>query len=227
MPGSAESLSLASKFPEALAVPAPASFSLAVSRASVAGAAVAEALDASQPAAECAAAFAGAEVRVSVAPLVDDSLPVGRLVELPTDDLARDDCSAVPLADDSPRAGSVDSARDDCSVVPLADDSPRAGSVDSARDDCSVAPLADDSPRAGSVDSARDDYLVALSADGSPPVDSADSAGDDSAAPDSSCQDAHWVLAGCPDDSPADLQAVDSLAYQVWHSADFRADQVC
>jgi hypothetical protein len=133
----------------------------------------------------------------------------------------------VPLADDSPRAGSVDSARDDCSVAPLADDSPRAGSVDSARDDCSVAPLADDSPRAGSVDSARDDYLVALSADDSPPVDSADSAADDSAAPDSSCQDAHWVLAGCPDDSPADLQAVDSLAYQVWHSADFRADQVC
>jgi hypothetical protein len=65
--------------------------------------------------------------------------------------------------------------------------------------------------------------LVALQADDSPPVDSADSAADDSAAPDSSCQDAHWVLAGCPDDSPADLQAVDSLAYQVWHLAGFQA----
>ena len=153
-------------------------------------------LDASQPAAECAAAqLAAAEVRVAVALLVDDSLPVGCLVELPADDLVRV-CSAELLADDL--------APDDCSVVPLADDSPRAGSVDSARDDCSVA----------------------LSADGSPPVDSADSAGDDSAAPDSSCQDAHWVLAGCPDDSPADLQAVDSLAYQVWHSADLQAGQV-
>jgi hypothetical protein len=112
-------------------------------------------------------------------------------------------------------------------VALQADDSLPVDSADLARDDCSAAPLADDSPRAGWVDSARDDYLVALSADDSPPVDSADSAADDSAAPDSSCQDAHWVLAGCPDDFPADLQAVDSLAYQVWHSADFRADQVC
>jgi hypothetical protein len=46
---------------------------------------------------------------------------------------------------------------------------------------------------------------------------------DDSAAPDSSCQDAHWVLAGCPDDSPADLQAVDLLACQVWHWAGLEA----
>jgi hypothetical protein len=79
-----------------------------------------------------------------------------------------------------------------------------------------VALLADDSPRA--------DYSVELSADDSLPVDLADSAADDSAAPNSWCQDAHWVLAGCPDDFPADLQAVDSRAYRVWRSADFRAD---
>ena len=177
-----------------------------MSRASVAGAAVAVALDASQPAAECAAAqLAAAEVRVSVAPLLDDSLPVGCLVELPADD-------SVPV-------GWADLVPDDCSAELPADDL--------APDDCSAVPLADDSPRAGSVDSAQDDYLVALSADDSPLVDSADSAVGDWAAPDSSCRDAHWVLAGCPDGSPAGLQAVDSLAYRVWRSAGFRAEQVC
>src|SRR5260370_34394914 len=93
--------------PEAAAVPVRASFSLAVSRASV----VALARAAFQQAAECAAVqLAAAEVRVSVPPLADDSVP--------------DDCSAAPLADDS-------------------------------------------------------------------------------VAPDSSCSGAHWVRAGCPDDSPA------------------------
>ena len=82
------------------------------------------ALDASQPAAECAAAqLAAAEVRVSVAPRVDDSLPVGCLVELPADDLAPDDCSVVALADDS--------AQDDSplaySAELPADDSPPVG----------------------------------------------------------------------------------------------------
>jgi hypothetical protein len=101
--------------------------------------------DASQPAAECAAAqLAAAEVRVSVAPLVDDSLPVGCLVELPADDLAPDDCSAAPQADDSPRACSADLVPDDCSVVALADDS-----------------VPDDSPLA---------YSAELPADDSPPV---------------------------------------------------------
>jgi hypothetical protein len=105
-----------------------------------------------------------------------------------------------------------------------ADDSLPVDSADLARDDCSAAPLA--------ADSARDDYLAALSADDSPPVDSADSAADDLAVPDSSFQDAHSVLAGCPDDSPAGLRAVDSQACQVWRSADFRAahfqvDPVC
>ncbi len=184
--------------PEAAAVPVHASFSLAVSRASV----VALARAAFQQAAECAAVqLAAAEVRVSVPPLADDSVP--------------DDCSAGPLADDSPRVGSVDSARDDYLVALPADDLVPV--------DCSAAPLADDSPRVGSVDSARDDYLVALPgddlapvdcwaglpADDSLPADSADLApvdcsaaplADDSVAPDSSCQGAHWVRAGCPDE---------------------------
>ena len=85
------------------------------------------ALDASQPAAECAAAQpAAAEVRVSAVPLAVD--------------LAPDDCSAAP-ADDLPRAGWVDSARDDYLVA--------LSAVDLARDDCSAAPPADDLPRAG------------------------------------------------------------------------------
>jgi hypothetical protein len=188
--------------PEAAAVPVRASFSLAVSRASV----VALARAVFQQAAECAAVqLAAAEVRVSVPPLADDSVP--------------DDCSAVPLADDSPRVGWVDSAGDDYLVALPADDL--------APVDCSAAPRADDSPQAGWVDSAGDDYLVALPADDLAPVDcSAAPRADDSVAPDSSCQGAHWVRAGCLDDSPADLQAVDSLAYQVWHSADFPAGQV-
>jgi hypothetical protein len=73
--------------PEASAVPAHASFSLAVSRASV----VALVRVAFQQEAECAVAqVAAAEVRVSVARLADDSVL---------------DDSAGLLADDSPRAG--------------------------------------------------------------------------------------------------------------------------
>ena len=135
--------------------------------------------------------LAAAEVRVSVLPLADDSVP--------------DDCSAAPLADDSPRVGSVDSAGDDYLVALPADDL--------VPGDCSAGLLADDSLPVDSADLA--------------PVDcSAAPLADDSVAPDSSCPGAHWERAGCPDDSPADLQAVDSLAYQVWHSVDLRAGQV-
>jgi hypothetical protein len=175
--------------PEAAAVPAHASFSLAVSRASV----VALAWAGFQQAAECAAAqLAAAEVRLSVA----------------------------PLADDSPRAGSVDSARDDYLVaLPGGDLVPVDWSAGLPADDLAPVDCWAGLP--------ADDWLPVDSADLAPDDCSAVPLADDSAAPDSSYQGAHWVLAGCPDDSPADLQAVDSLAYQVWHSADFRAGQVC
>jgi hypothetical protein len=139
--------------PEAAAVPVRASFSLAVSRASV----VALARAAFQQAAECAAVqLAAAEVRVSVPPLADDSVP--------------DDCSAAPLADDSPRVGSVDSARDDYLVALPADDL--------VPGDCWAGLPADDSLPVDSADLA--------------PVDcSAAPLADDSVAPDSSCQGAH------------------------------------
>jgi hypothetical protein len=56
-----------------------------------------------QQEAECAAAqLAAAEVRVSVAPLADDSPRVGSA------DLVPDDCSAAPLADDSLPVDSAD-----------------------------------------------------------------------------------------------------------------------
>jgi len=42
-------------------------------------------------------------------------------------------------------------------------------------------------------------------------------------APDDSLPDDYSVQVGCPDDSPAGLQAADSPACLVWHSADFPA----
>ena len=115
--GAASYLSQASRGPGAFAVAAARVSSFPpVSRASVADAAVAVARDASQQAAECAAAgeqLAAAEVRASVevlASVADDSVP--------------GDCLAVPLAVEPQAGGSAqgDSAALQA-VEPLADDS--------------------------------------------------------------------------------------------------------